>query len=243
MKKYKLFLVLGLIFLIVGCSSDIGVTVEEETKKEENADIRDETTLLMIPDVTGMTESDAKDILILNGIKLGEIKLIATNDYEEGLVVKTEPSSGRKVEKDTVVDLYISTNHTYEVEDFVGQNFLLVKEKLESLGLIVEVREKEYEIQYDDGVIVEQNPSPGEIINKEDVIVLYVPKKYGVYPDFVGNEWTIEKIEIFCEENEIVLVKQYRKADVKEGTVLSQSRKVGTNVVSGSTLTIVIAKN
>jgi len=245
MKKYKLFLILGLIFLVSGCSSLIGINIEEKdtTKKEENNDIKDSPSLLVVPDVSGMTESDAKDILVLNGFKIGEIRLIATNDFEEGLVVKTEPSSGRKEEKDTLIDIYVSTSHTYVVEDFVGQNYLLVKAKLESLGLIVEVKEKEYMVKYDADIVAEQEPSQGEIIDKGETITLYIAKKDYVYPDFVDEECPIEEIEKFCEENEITLVKQYRKADFKDGTILSQSRKAGTNIVSGTTLTIVIAKN
>lgn len=164
MKKYKYLLLICLVFIITGCSFSV-----EVNKKSINNDI-DTSNFIIIPDVSGMTEKDASSILELNGFEIGEIYLIASSNYEEGLVVKAEASN------EDMVNLYVATNSDYEMEDFVGEDYLEVKTKLEYLGLDVLVKEKSYLTLYDDFTIVEQEPRVGTILSYGDKIILYIPK-------------------------------------------------------------------
>lgn len=174
MKKYKLFLLLGLFVLLTGCSYSFEVKTNKTINKDEEAS----SIFLVVPDVSGMVEDDALEILEMNGFKIGKIILTKEYNYEDGLVIKTNPSSGSKINKDDVVDIYVSSSTSFEVEDYVGRSYLEVKPFLEDLGIIVEVNESDSSIYEDEFIIVKQTPEVGTILEEGDVVTLYIG---GVY--------------------------------------------------------------
>ena len=117
MKKYKLFLLLSLFVLLTGCS----YSFEIETN---NKDDMTSSIFLVVPDVSGMDQDDAIDILEMNGFNVGEIVLTKDYKYEDDLVIKTEPISGTKINKEDVVNVYVSSSTIYEVEDYIGKSYL-----------------------------------------------------------------------------------------------------------------------
>ena len=63
------------------------------------------------------------------------------------------------------------------------------------------------------------------------------------YPDFVEEQWSLDQIKQFCEDNNITLTVKYKEtSDYPEGTVISQSRAAKTTVAKYSTLTVTLSK-
>lgn len=234
MKKYRFLLLICLVFIITGCSFSVEVSKKSISNKDNTSEI--------IPNIVGLTEEDATSILELNGFEIGEVFLINDDKYEDGLVVKSEPEFGVVTKKGTVVNLYIASNSSYEVEDFTGKNYIEVKTKLEYLGIIVEVREKSYITLYEDLTIVEQEPSVGTKLNEGDKVILYIPKLEELYPDFVQEEWKISEVEEFCDTYNINLIIKYEKSSKLEDTIIGQSAKPGSKIVSNTNLTITVSR-
>lgn len=234
MKKYRFLLLICLVFIITGCSFSVEVSKKSISNKDNTSEI--------IPNIVGLTEEDATSILELNGFEIGEVFLINDDKYEDGLVVKSEPEFGVVSKKGTVVNLYIASNSSYEVEDFTGKNYIEVKTKLEYLGVIVEVREKSYITLYEDLTIVEQEPSVGTKLNEGDKVILYIPKLEELYPDFVQEEWKISEVEEFCDTYNINLIIKYEKSSKLEDTIIGQSAKPGSKIVSNTNLTITVSR-
>ena len=234
MKKYRFLLLICLVFIITGCSFSVEVSKKSISNKDNTSEI--------IPNIVGLTEKDATSILELNGFEIGEVFLINDDKYEDGLVVKSEPEFGVVTKKGTVVNLYIASNSSYEVEDFTGKNYIEVKTKLEYLGVIVEVREKSYITLYEDLTIVEQEPSVGTKLNEGDKVILYIPKLEELYPDFVQEEWKISEVEEFCDTYNINLIIKYEKSSKLEDTIIGQSAKPGSKIVSNANLTITVSR-
>lgn len=234
MKKYRFLLLICLVFIITGCSFSVEVSKKSISNKDNTSEI--------IPNIVGLTEEDATSILELNGFEIGEVFLINNDKYEDGLVVKSEPEFGVVTKKGTVVNLYIASNSSYEVEDFTGKNYIEVKTKLEYLGIIVEVREKSYITLYEDLTIVEQEPSVGTKLNEGDKVILYIPKLEELYPDFVQEEWKISEVEEFCDTYNINLIIKYEKSSKLEDTIIGQSAKPGSKIVSNTNLTITVSR-
>ena len=64
-----------------------------------------------------------------------------------------------------------------------------------------------------------------------------------IFFDFVNEVYTVEEVEKFCKENGVTLVKKEKESSTdKDGAIIYQSRKAGTKVVSGTTLTITVSK-
>ena len=234
MKKYRFLLLICLVFIITGCSFSVEVSKKSISNKDNTSEI--------IPNIVGLTEEDATSILELNGFEIGEVFLINDDKYEDGLVVKSEPEFGVVTKKGTVVNLYIASNSSYEVEDFTGKNYIEVKTKLEYLGIIVEVREKSYITLYEDLTIVEQEPSVGTKLNEGDKVILYIPKLEELYTDFVQEEWKISEVEEFCDTYNINLIIKYEKSSKLEDTIIGQSAKPGSKIVSNTNLTITVSR-
>ena len=234
MKKYRFLLLICLDFIITGCSFSVEVSKKSISNKDNTSEI--------IPNIVGLTEEDATSILELNGFEIGEVFLINDDKYEDGLVVKSETEFGVVSKKGTVVNLYIASNSSYEVEDFTGKNYIEVKTKLEYLGVIVEVREKSYITLYEDLTIVEQETSVGTKLNEGDKVILYIPKLEELYPDFVQEEWKISEVEEFCDTYNINLIIKYEKSSKLEDTIIGQSAKPGSKIVSNTNLTITVSR-
>ena len=167
MKKYKLFLLLSLFVLLTGCSYSF--EIETDNKDDVTSSI-----FLVVPDVSGMNEDDAINILEMNGFSIGEVVLTKDYKYEDDLVIKTEPVSGTKINKDDVVNVYVSSSTSYEVEDYIGKSYLEVKPFLEGIGIIVDVKERDSSVYEDEFTIVDQEPKVGSVIESGDTVVLYI---------------------------------------------------------------------
>ncbi len=239
-KQNKLLIILAFIFtgLIVGITALVVFTPMLMGSKQ-----------IEVPDVTGMSVSEAIDALQDKGFVVAdEQKEISSSEIEEGRVVKTSPAIGSKRKEGSTITLYVSLGDTQiEIEDYTGQSYLEIKGKLEALGLFVLVEkedvEENEEDEYEDGKIIGQSVEAGEKLSAGSNITLYIPNIVTNYPNFADGSYTLEDIEEFCETYELELkIKYTETSNYEEGDIISQSRPVGQRVVSGQTIEIEIAK-
>lgn len=204
---------------------------------------------IKIPDVAGMSVSRAEEKLEDLGFEVNlKTKKIASDKYDEGEVVKTYPAIGRSVKKGTQITLYESIGkETYKIEDYTGKNYIEVKTTLTIYGIEVKVEQKTVDNieKYIDKeeLIIDQSVKKGQELKKGDTIILYIPKVDSMYPDMVGEGWTQDEASDFCAKYNLTCTfTEKEDATATEGTVIAQSRKAGSNVVSGTTMRITIAK-
>lgn len=204
---------------------------------------------IKIPDVSGMSVSRAEEKLEKLGFEVNlKTEKIASDKYDEGEVVKTSPAIGRSVKKGTKITLYESSGkETYEIEDYIGKNYIEVKTTLTIYGINVKVEKKTVDNAENylgkEELIIEQSVSKGTELKEGDTIILYIPKVDTIYPDMVGEGWTQDEASDFCAKyNLSCTFTEKENATKAEGTVIEQSRKAGSNVVAGTTMRITIAK-
>ena len=212
------------------------------------------TTSIKIPDVSGLTIVEAEKVLTNEGfVVVDETKKIYSDEYAEGIVIGTDPQVERKRPKGTKITLIesLGKNETYVIENFVGQNYIEVQTKLESLYKMKVVIEKkdvdlgDKNVEEERQKIVEQSIEPGtEVIISEEnpaKITLYIPDAYENYPDFVAEGWSIDEINKFAEKYSLkVSIKEEETASYPAGTIIKQSRT--GKILKAATLTITIAK-
>ena len=236
-KKNKLAIILSCVIIgliIIGASIFLFVT------KSNNKEVK-------IPDVSDLTIVEAEEILKENGLKVKlETEKIESEEIEVGKIVKTSPAIGRSVKKGTKITLYESVGtEDIEMEDYVGQNYLEVKVRLEDiLGLNVLVEKRDIEDLTDDkeNIILEQNPVAGSKVSKGSTVTLYIPNM-NLYPDMVGEKWTEEEVREFASEYNLQLeVSEKESSTADVGTVIWQSRRAGTAIKENVTFSVTIAK-
>ena len=177
-----------------------------------------------------------------------DIELIASDEIEKNLVVKTEPEEGRSVKVGTKITIYKSIGEdTYEIEDYTGKNYIEVQTILKTqYGLEVTVEKKEpvdNTKQYDEQEIIGQSLAAGSEVREGDAIILYIPDIVDSFPDMNAEGWSLSDAEAFCKKYGIIIKINYIETDkYVEGKIISQSRAVGSPIASGTTLTIDVAK-
>ena len=201
-----------------------------------------------IPDVSGMSVEDAIEVLQNANLNVNDkIEDMISVEYKEGQVVKTDPLAGRKVKTKTIITLYRSTgDQKYTIEDYTGKNYREVKTELEKVyGLVVEIEKQEVKNAegLDAEVILEQSPKEGAEVQKGDKVILYIPDIFEVYPDFTDGSYSVEQVQDFCDTYGITLVVEEKVNEArKEGEIYYQSRKADSQITSGATLKIYVAK-
>ena len=239
-KQNKLLIILAFIFtgLVVGITALI-VFIPMLTGSKQ----------IEVPDVADMTVSDAIDTLQDAGFTVSdEQKEVSSSDIEEGRVVKTSPAVGSKRKDGTTVTLYVSIGDTQiEIEDYTGESYLEVKGKLEALGLFVLIERQDVEetddVDYEDGLIIDQSIEAGEKVSAGTNITLYIPNVVTNYPNFTDGTYTVEAIEDFANTYELTLDIEYVKTnEYTPGTIYYQSRPEGQRVVAGQTFKIRVAE-
>lgn len=205
------------------------------------------TKNIVIPDVSAKDVVEASNILTDAGFKvLEEVKEVPSDEIEIGYVVKTSPEIGRKVKEGATITLYVSSGpETFELDNYIGKNYIEVKTILENLyGCIVMT---EYTKVTDENIDVEKIldtlPVPGTAIKKGSSVTLYLPKVEVKYPNFTNGSYTIADVEKFCKDNDLTLEIKYQQDEtVPEGTILKQDRLANTIVVPGIKFTITVSK-
>ena len=241
-KQNKVLLILGGIFAsLIVCITAVVLLLPLFTNKDD----------IKIPDVTNMTVKKAISELQDAGFEIAdEQREESSEDVAEGDIIKTNPPVGTKRAKGTEVILYISIgdSESYEIEDYVGKNYLEVKGALEVHGLYVIVEKMDIDEsnadKYDDQEIVKQSVKKGENLSKGDTITLYIPNVIIKYPDFTDGDWKVKDIEKFCDKYGVKLNVDYvETTSEEEGTILKQNRAAGKYIVTeGGSLTIDVAK-
>ncbi len=200
-----------------------------------------------IPDVSKKTVVEAEKELEKLGFEVNtKTEEKASSTIAKGKVVETSPSIGRTVKAGTKITLIVSTGtDKIKIKDYTNQDFETVKNSLEKLGLNVIGKEKEItkDDNLEEGTIIEQDIEEGKKLTKGDTITLTFAKIIVVYPDFVNENYTLDEVEVFCEDNEITLNSVAKETDeVPENYIISQTRQAGSKVVKGVTLRVTYAK-
>lgn len=199
-----------------------------------------------IPNVSNMSVSEAEDALEKIGLQT-YITQKSDIDIEEGKVIGTNPSSGTVVKKGRSVNLIVSSGaNVLTLEDYVGKNQLEVKASLEARGIYVLIEKKSVDNpnDYEENIIMSQSPSKGTKLVEGDTVTLYIPNIVTKYPDFVVENWTISEVEAFADKYSVNLTIEYQVSnEYSNGSVIYQSRSVGTPILPNTNLKIIVVSN
>ena len=206
-----------------------------------------------VPDVSKLSKKDATNKLVKVGFNVtcGEedYKPVASDEIEEGYVVKTDPEAGTYVKEGRNICIHVSTGESsFTLEDYTGMNYLEAKGKLDEkckeyeCNVIIDKEKVKEEDNIEDNTVIKTLPEKGEVVKKGDTITLYIPDVEVLYPNF--TTYTVEQVEEYASKYGLILEKKYTENSlVAPNTIVGQSRKEGDPVVTGVTLVITITKN
>lgn len=232
-------LILGAVLLI-----GIVVVIIKSTglleKKEPAANGKEQTQeeqsnkMVEVPDLTGKTEAEAKELA--NSLHIG-VQMIGeeASNQEKGRISSQDIPAGTEVKEYSTLKYYISKGaQEVTIPDIDGKTGIEAQQLLEDLGLQVEIQ-KEYSDLDEDGYILVDpgyaysvSPEPGATAKSGDKVTLVISRglDYGE-----GVEVEIPSVVGLTEDEAVTTlgkfllidIQQQQSADVAAGEVISQT--------------------
>ena len=203
---------------------------------------------VVVPDVKGMSYSEAKEVLEEKGLKIEKAdEPIASQKIEKGKIVSQTPSKNSKVKKGRTVRVILSAGNTeLKVPDLKGLSYNEAKTLLSEMGLQISKGDEVDSDSISEGLIASQYPAAKTKVDKGDIITVNISrgKKDAVIPKLVGTKFTSENdiSEILSKYGYKLGKVSYEESYETPGTIIKQSPDAGTTAEKKTTVDIVISK-
>lgn len=198
-----------------------------------------------IPDLTGLSEAEAKSELINAKLKVGDVTEEANPEVEEGQVIRSDPKTDRTVKENTKVNLFISTGKaTEKFGNFVGEDFQVVKAKLTNLKYDVKTPIEVFSPSVPKGQIIEQSIEKGqEVVPSETQVVFTISKgeEGFIMPDML-NYGKKDVDDIASAQGLKVTYNSDYSDTVTAGLVMAQTPGAGETVFRNDSITVTLSK-
>ncbi|MGW3407920.1 Stk1 family PASTA domain-containing Ser/Thr kinase [Streptomyces sp. NPDC000888] len=200
-------------------------------------------TNVKVPTLVGETKADATKLLTNSDLVVGTVTEQACEEQPKGSICSQDPVADTKVDKNSTVNLVVSTGAPkVTVPDVTGVQFEKAEAQLTEKGFKVE--KKEEESDRTPGVVSDQNPAGGTDQEKGTTITLTVAieKKKSTVPDVLNQTCDAAKAQMTTNN----LVGECTEVETDDanlvGKVIQTSPQAGQQADPGSKVAIQIGK-
>jgi serine/threonine-protein kinase len=117
---------------------------------------------LPVPKVVGLTVDAARDVITQSRLRVGRLVDAPSDTMARGLVIAASPAPGAEVRADTAIDLTLSAGPTTQpVPSVIGKRLATAKGLLEKAGFAVGGTKYGSNDDYEQGIVIGQNPPAG----------------------------------------------------------------------------------
>lgn len=187
-----------------------------------------------IPEVVGLSQPEAVDALAAKGFAAQAVEM--KSDEPQGTVLSSDPEQGHRAEEGSTVTLSVAVPRI--VPAIVGATSDDAAQALEAEGFtaVTYTEEKSNEAA---GTVLAVSPEAGTEAKSGDAITVTVAVPYTV-PDVEGMSEADAKAALEAEGYE-VSTEWYTTEDIEEGTAVSTDPAAGSELNSGSEVTLYVA--
>ena len=191
-----------------------------------------------IPDVKGMTTSQARTALDKAKLDIGDQTKQSSDKFNKGEVISTNPSTGTSVKSGSAVDLVVSSGRRrFTLGDYVGSDYSDVASDLRKAGFTVRRREETGSTQ-DTGTVLRQSIKAGDkVVAKGKTIVLTVASAGETFKMADLSKYNYQGVMGYANDHNLTV--KYTGATT--GLVVRQDPAIGTTVHDGSTISVTFA--
>lgn len=198
--------------------------------------------------LSGRTPEEAKRALEAAGFTnvSSDYEKEYSDSVEEGKVIRTSPSEGSTVSKDTEITMVVSKGKAkIEVPNLQKLSDADARNKLDGLGLNVGDVTSEYSSSVEIGLIISQYPSAGTEVKKGDSIDYVIslgpePVQKVSVPDVRWSSRDAAKAALEAQGLYLGDIEYEESSNSEKDQVISQYPTPGTQVDPGSTVNIII---
>ncbi|MFC8090622.1 Stk1 family PASTA domain-containing Ser/Thr kinase [Streptomyces sp. NPDC057301] len=199
-----------------------------------------------VPNLVGQSQKDAESLLTNSDLKVGEVTKKACEAQPQGKICEQNPTPKTTVDKNSSVDLVVSTGAPkVTVPSVIGLKLNEAKEQLEDDDYQFVVKTETRETSSDDpNTILDQDPRRGEEVEKGSTITLTVAKEEekSTVPDVLGKTCDEAKAQMTAN-NLVGTCTEVETQDPNQvGKVIATSPEANSSADKNSTVTIQIGK-
>ena len=190
----------------------------------------------VVPDVSGMTQTDAAYLLQNKGFTVRTTKV--ASDSTEGIVLLMDPGAGSRQAEGSEIVVHVSTSRI--VPDVLGKSEDEARSLFNDNGFtnVTYATEKSDEAE---GSVLSTEPEAGTKAKAATSITVTVAEPYKV-PDVSGM--SVEEAVRAIEDEGLVAKKTFEyNESVSPGTLLGVSPEAGSKVTSGSEVVVRVSKS
>ena len=195
-----------------------------------------------MPNLVGMTESEARSALTAFGIPLAGVQTVETEEAP-GIVLEQAPAAGSPVDDATRARLVVSALSRVEVPDLVGSMLEEAKRSLEAVGLTLVVGANE-ESDAPAGSVLRQAPEAGQRVEQGTSVIVTIaverPRAVRV-PDVLGLPAAKAENALADAGLEMSVEGARPSPGAEPGTVVEQKPLAGERVRVGTVVGVILA--
>ena len=216
---------------------------ETQTGDSQSTQIKDG---VVVPSLTGKTMDQAKQELNGTGLGIRQAGTASSDTVEKGQIISQDPQDGKTVEKNTTIEVIISSGsagnseNAVDIPNVVGQSETDASAALTAKGFNV-TKTTSYSSSVAEGYVISQTPN-GDTKGKEgDTITLEISlgsEKITV-PDVSTSYKSEEQAKELLSQFNVSTVTKY--SDTDAGIVIGQSLASGTQADPGASITITVS--
>ncbi|MBQ1598562.1 MAG: Stk1 family PASTA domain-containing Ser/Thr kinase [Lachnospiraceae bacterium] len=234
------FVIVAIVIFFVGSVFDIfhfGGKSQAEEKQEK------EEQVVEVPNLLGMTESEAQEALEKAGLTYKKLGESSSDKYEKGQIMFQDQRAGTKLTKNTSVGVTVSTGEgSIDVPSVVGEDLETATKTLEDAGFEVSTN-FEYSQDVAQNKVIAQTPAGNAQGKKGDTVTLTVSRgtESIKVPSVVGKSESAAKSTLENAGLKVGDVSEVNSDTVPKGQVVSTDPAAGRSVDRGTTVNLVIS--
>ena len=191
-----------------------------------------------VPDLSGMTEQNARAALGDAGLEVGSIDRAFDNSVKANRVITQDPAADESVASGTPVDFTVSLGlHPTRVPALIGQSQQQAATALADAHL--DAVFKPVDSDQPKGTVVSTNPPANTQVSQGSPVTVNVSKGPQKVPDVVGKQQS--EAESILRDHGFVPVPVPSASDKPKGEVIQQVPGAGSPQNQGTQVTIVIS--
>ncbi len=200
--------------------------------------------LISVPDLTGMSLSEAQDALLDENLR-PSFREQPSADIAEGLVITSDPEPGAEVEAETRITLVISAGPGESpIPNVTNLDVAEARSQLETAGFVVGTETPQDSQDFEEGIVISQSlpagteARPGTVVN----LVVSAGPRFLTMPDLTGVPRTTAEEELTRLGFTDIVVEEDFSNDMLEGFVITSDPAASQLAERDATVTIFVSK-
>jgi serine/threonine-protein kinase len=259
-KLEKIMNILGIVVAIIiacialyigakalGLFSGFGSSSTQQESTTDTSAESETTEQVEMIDVVGKTLEDATKELNELGIGIKDSSYENSDIYDSGYVIAQDVDKGDKIDKNTTVNVTVSTGEsTFELPDVTGNDLNDVISMLEdSYALEVGETTEDYSSSVAKGNVISTSPQAGMSVKKGASVDIVVSKGEEIkeieVPDITEMSEAAAKSSLKAAGLTVGTINSSYSATIEDGYVITQSYEAGEIINAGTAVDFVVS--